>query len=353
MNKQSKILLEKSIDSLMVAITHFNSPLERGRTETVLIMLDRSYELLLKSLILHKGGKTREPYAKETIGHEKCVRKCISDEQVRCLTEEQGLTIQIINSFRDAAQHDIVHLSEQELYMYCQAGVTLYRDLIKNELEIDISDYMPDRVLPISTDPPKDLHTMIEADFDDIKILLRPKSRRQMEAKSRLKSLAIVEASLSGERSQPSEFEIKKLVKKIRTGSDWEELFPGVASLDLSTTGHGINVDIRITKKGDEAVRLVPEGTPGATVLAVKRVNEIDYYSLTTSQLAAKTNLTQPKLLALIWKLTIQDDVDAFKVIKLGKVEQKRYSTKALSTIMSALNNGLDIDEIWNEYKKR
>ena len=353
MNKQPKMLLEKSIDSLLVAITHFNSPWDRGRTEAVLIMLDRSFELLLKSLILHKGGKIREPYAKETIGHEKCVRKCISDDQVKCLTEEQGLAIQIINSFRDAAQHDVVNLSEQELYMYCQAGVTLYRDLLRKELKIDLKEHMPERVLPISTDPPKDLHTMVEADFDDIRKLLKPKSRRQIEAKSRLKSLAIVEASLSGERSQPSEFELNRLVKRIREGVGWEELFPGVASLNLSTTGTGINVDIRITKKEGEAVQLVPEGTPGATVLAVKRVNETDFYSLATSQLAEKTKLTQPKLLAVIWKLRIQDDADTFKLIKLGKVEQKRYSPKALDVIKRALADGLDVEAVWTEYKAR
>ena len=50
--------------------------------------------------------------------------------------------------------------------------------------------------------------------------------------------------------------------QRIREGVGWEELFPGVASLNLSTTGTGINVDIRITKKEGEAAS--PE----------KRVNE-------------------------------------------------------------------------------
>ena len=107
MKKQAKLLFEKAVDSLILSISHFNNPWDRGRKEAVLILLDRAFELLLKSIILHKGGKIREAYARETIGHEKCVRKCISQPKVKCLTEEQGLTIQIINSFRDAAQHDI------------------------------------------------------------------------------------------------------------------------------------------------------------------------------------------------------------------------------------------------------
>jgi hypothetical protein len=36
-----------------------------------LILLDRSFELLLKAAILHKDGKIREPYAKETIGFDR------------------------------------------------------------------------------------------------------------------------------------------------------------------------------------------------------------------------------------------------------------------------------------------
>lgn len=352
MKKQAKLLFEKSIDSLIISISHFNNPWDRGRKEAVLILLDRAFELLLKTIILHKGGKIREPYARETIGHEKCVRKCISQPKVKCLTEEQGLTIQIINSLRDAAQHDIVELSEQELYMYCQAGVTLFRDLLRNEFKEELSCYLPERVLPVSTEPPRDLHTMVEADFEEIQRLLKPNSRRQIEAKSRLKSLAIVEASLEGIRSQPGEFELRKMVRDVKNGKSWKDIFPGVASLQLATTGTGINVDIRITKKEGEAVRLVPEGTPGATVLAVKRVNELDYYSLGAKKLSKKVGLSVYKLLALIWHLKLQESDEYFKILKIGSQIHKRYSKKAYETIVEALNH-IDIEKVIISYKKR
>ncbi|MCG6869122.1 MAG: hypothetical protein LJE91_10500 [Gammaproteobacteria bacterium] len=352
MKKRAKILLEKSLDSLILAIEHFNRPWDRGRSEAVLILLDRALELLPKAIILHKGGKIREAYEKETVGHEKCVRKCITDEKVKCLSEEQGLTIQIINSFRDAAQHDIVELSEQELYMYCQAGVSLYKDLISSVFGESLKDYVPERVLPVSTEPPRDLHTMVEADFEEIRNLLKPKSRRQLEAKSKLRALAIVEASLEGVRSQPSEFELRKMVKEVRANKKWQEIFPGVASLQLNTEGTGINVDIRIKKKEGEAVQLVPEGTPGATVLAVKRVNELDYYTLGASALAKKTGLTQPKLVALVWHLKLQASEEYYKAVKIGKSVFKRYSAKALNAVKNALETA-NMDEIWRAYKKR
>ncbi len=352
MKKQAKLLFEKAVDSLILSINHFNSPWDRGRKEAVLILLDRAFELLLKSIILHKGGKIREPYAKETIGHEKCVRKCITQKKVKCLTEEQGLTIQIINSFRDAAQHDVVELSEQELYMYSQAGVTLFRDLLRNEYNEELTAYMPERVLPVSTEPPRDLHTMVEANFEEIKKLLKPNSRRQIEAKSKLKSLAIVEASLEGIRSQPGEFELRKMVREIKEGKSWQDIFPGVASLQLDTTGTGINVDIRITKREGEAVHLVPEGTPGATVLAVKRVNELDYYSLGAKRLAEKAGLTLPKLLALVWHLKLQKSDEYFKIVKIDSSVHKRYSKKAYEAIMAALEH-IDMETVWDNYKNR
>jgi hypothetical protein len=352
MRKQAKLLFEKAVDSLILSINHFNSPWDRGRKEAVLILLDRAFELLLKSIILHKGGKIREPYAKETIGHEKCVRKCITQKKVKCLTEEQGLTIQIINSFRDAAQHDVVELSEQELYMYSQAGVTLFRDLLRNEYNEELTAYMPERVLPVSTEPPRDLHTMVEANFEEIKKLLKPNSRRQIEAKSKLKSLAIVEASLEGIRSQPGEFELRKMVREIKEGKSWQDIFPGVASLQLDTIGTGINVDIRITKREGEAVHLVPEGTPGATVLAVKRVNELDYYSLGAKRLAEKAGLTLPKLLALVWHIKLQKSDEYFKIVKIDSSVHKRYSKKAYEAIMAALEH-IDMETVWDNYKNR
>lgn len=352
MKKLPKALFEKSLDSLVLSIEHFNRPWDRGRHEVVLILLDRAFELLLKAIILHKGGKIREPYERETIGFEKCVRKCITDAAVKCISEEEGLTVQIINSFRDAAQHDIVELTEQELYLYTQAGITLYKDLVDRVFSEKLSHYLPERVLPISTEPPKDLHTMVDADFKVIRQLLAPRSRKQLKAKSKLKALAIIESSLEGVRSQPSELEVGKLVRKVQDGTKWQDIFPGIASLQLSSTGTGINVDIRITKREGDAVHLVPEGTPGATVLAVKRVNELDYYSLSAAKFAEKLDITQPKALALAKHLGLQESEDYFKILRIGKSPFSRYSGKALSKAKEALKD-VDMADVWEKHRPR
>jgi hypothetical protein len=273
----------------------------------------------MKAAIIERGGRIREPRKKETIGFHKCVRKCLSDEKVKILTEDQALTLQIINSLRDAAQHYILDISEQQLYTYSQAGVTAYSDILGEVFDANLNDYLPDRALPISANPPRDLISMIDAEFEEIKNLVKPKTRKRVHARAKLRALSIIEASLAGVRSQPGDAELRRLVKQVQDGKNWRNLFPGIASLQLDTQGEGLSFSLRITKKKGESVHLVPEGTPGATVVAVKRVNELGFYSLGLYDLAEKLGLTAPKTLALVRFLKIQESEDCFKVIRIGK----------------------------------
>ncbi len=66
MRREARLLHEKSLGSLVLAVEHFNRTTDRGRVEAVLILLDRAFELLLKAAIVHKGGRIRESRAKET-----------------------------------------------------------------------------------------------------------------------------------------------------------------------------------------------------------------------------------------------------------------------------------------------
>ena len=348
--KQAAMLLEKAVDSLLIAVEHFNRPWDRGRKETVMILMDRGFELFLKAAILHKGGKIREPYENETIGFAKCVRKCLDDSAVKFLTEEEALTLQIINSLRDAAQHDVVEVSEQEMYLHCQSGVTVFRDLLMRVFDEKLSNRVPDRVLPISANPPKDLHSLIEADFATISEQLKKYSRLQMEAKARLKALAIVEASLAGVRSQPSELEVNALARKVQAGATWQDIFPGISTLQIVTEGEGINVSIRIVKKAGEVVQIVPADSPGATVMAVRKIDLLGYYSLGLNDLAGMVGLSAPRALSIIHELKLQDSDEYFRAFDIGSQHWKRYSAKAAEKIRTELPN-LDMEAIWARHK--
>src|SRR5258706_654007 len=346
MKREARILLTKATDSVLIGIEHFNRPWDRGRHEAILVLIDRAFELLLKSVIIHKGGRIRELRAKETIGFDACVRKCVTDSQVKCLTEEEALTIQIINSLRDAAQHYIVDVSEQQVYTYIQSGLTLFDKLLRDVFDQKLTDYLPERVLPVSSNPPMDFGELMEIEFIDTKRLVKPGSRKRFEARAKLRSLAIVEASLNGSRSQPSEGELEKLAIRVGRGETWQEIFPGIKRLALSTDNDGLSVTLRITKMKGEPIHLVPEGTPGATIVAVKRVDELAYYSLNLTALSQKTGLSSPKVLAVIKELKIQEDIECFKEFSIRATHLKRYSPKALDRLKKEIPN-INLDEIW------
>jgi hypothetical protein len=352
MKREVRNLLSRATDSVLLSIEHFNRPWDRGRHEAVLVLLDRSFELLLKSVIVHKGGRIREPRAKETIGFDSCVRKCVSDAQTKCLTEEDALTIQIVNSLRDAAQHYIVDVSEQQLYIYTQSALTLFDKVLKGVFRKKLIDYLPERVLPVSSTPPADFASLMTVELADIRKLLAPGSRRRFEATAKLRSFAIIEASLGGSRLQPSEGELQKLGQRISKGDSWHDVFPGIKRLAFNADDDGLSVSLRITKSRGQPIHLVPEGTPGATVVAVKRVDELSFYSLSLTTLSAKVGLTSPKTLAVIKELNLTSDAEFYKDFMIGKMELKRYSPKAIEKIKNALPT-LNMEDVWQRHKPR
>lgn len=350
MKKEAHLLLTRSLDSLLLSVEHFNRPWDRGREEVVLILLDRAFELLLKATIVHRGGRIREPRSAYTIGFDRCVRKCLSENPVRCLDEEQALTIQIINNLRDAAQHYLLELSEQQLYLYSQSGVTLYDQILSDVFEQKLRDNLPERVLPISTEPPTDLIALFDHEFAQIRELVRPGSRHRLEAQARLRPIAIVEASLRGDRTQPSRSELDRTIRKLQDGIEWTEIFPGIAGLRIDTAGTGLSVSIRLTKREGEAVHLVREGDPGATVVAVRKVNELGFYSMGLKDLGDHVGLTMPRMYSVARALDLQEDPEMYKEFRIGSVVHKRYSQKALERARAELPN-IDMEEVWREFR--
>jgi hypothetical protein len=349
MKKEVRLLYHKSVNSLILSIEIFNRPSESGRIPGVLIFLDHAIEMFLKASILHKGGKIRERGAKQTIGFDACVRRALSDSTCKFLTNEQALTLQSINGLRDAAQHYLLDISEEHLYMQAQAGLTLIRDLAKTVFGINIRTHLPERVLPLSSTPPKDLSTLFENEVDKIRVLLNPRNRKKIEALSKLRALSIVEGSIQGEKVQPGTALLNRLAKKIKAGMSWTDIFPGIASLNLTAKGYGPAIDLRITKKKGTPISIVPEGTPGATTVAVRRVDELGFYNLGRDQLAKQVGLTGPKATAMVRYLKLQNDPECFRVFQIGKSKFMRYSHKAVLNIKEALKT-TSIKKVWREY---
>lgn len=349
MKKEVRLLRDKAVTSLILSIEHFNRPSDVGRVEAVLIFLDHSFEMLLKAGILHKGGKIREKANKQTIGFDLCVRKAVSDGNVKFLGPEHALLLQGINGLRDAAQHHLVDVSEAHLYLQAQAGLSIFRKLFKMLFGEDLRLHLPERVLPISTAAPLDLETLFTTEAEEIRRLLKPGSRRKIEATAKLRSLAIVEGAFQGEKVQPSDADLRKSAASLVKGKPWTEIFPSVASINLGVKGYGPSIDLKITKKGDTPVTLVPEGTPGAMTVAVKRVDELGFYSLGRDQLASAVDLTGPMTTAFVRYLNLKADIECYKKIQVGKVVFDRYSQKAIAKIKEALKI-VAPQEVWRKH---
>jgi hypothetical protein len=350
MRRQARLLFTKAADSLVLAIEHYNRPWDRGRVDAVLILLDHAFEMLLKAGILHRGGAIRRPREKQTLGFDECLRKALSDGAVRFLNQEQVLQLQALNTLRDAAQHHLVDLSEQHLYIHAQAGLTLFRDVVRHVFGQDLKVHLPPRVLPLSTTPPTDLAALFDREAKEVERLLKPGKRRRLEAAAKLRALAIVDGAMRGDRLQPTDGELRRLGEAIRKGSGWEQVFPGVAAIELAATGTGPSLDLRISKKAGIPIQLVPKGTPGATVVAVHKVDALGFYNLGRDQVATHLGLTGPRTTALIQHAKIKDDPERFRRIAIGKASFDRYSQKAIDRLRDARRSA-DMDRVWAEYQ--
>ncbi|MDE2934557.1 MAG: hypothetical protein OXS47_11940 [Chloroflexota bacterium] len=350
MKREAKLLLGKACDSLILSIELFNRPHDRGRSDGVLIFLDHSLEMLMKAAILHRNGKIREAGNKETIGFDACVGRSLSNGHVRYLTEDQALVLQAINDQRNPAQHHLLNISEGQLYLHVQSGVTVFRDILRTVFGQELTGHLPRRVLPVSTEPPVDLVTLFDSEIEEVRKLLQPGRRRHTEALARLRPLAILNATLEGKKGVPTDTELRRIGKAMADGQGWESIFAGVAVITVVSDGNGPSLTVRLAKKEGVPVQLVQDGAPGASVVAVKRVDELGYYTLGARTMAPRVGLTEPKLLAVIDYLGIQQDPDYFKEIKVGKSLHKRYSQKALPLLRKTIQEE-SVEDIWQSHR--
>ncbi|MEW4530119.1 DUF3644 domain-containing protein [Maioricimonas sp. JC845] len=344
-------LLKQAIDSLVLGIEHFNRPSECGRVASVLIMLDHSVEMLLKAALLDRGADIRNP--KNGFAHslESCLNKAANDAQIRFLSDDERRTLQVLNGLRDQAQHYLADVSEQILYTVAQGTVTLLAELLPRLFGRHLTDHLPKRVLPISINPPHDIQILMDDEYSQLKSMLS-KSSDTSTLEPRLRSLFAIDRALNLQPTQVPDGELKEAATLIQQNANWDEVFKGIAQVKLSADGTGVDVAIHITKKDGIPVRLATDREDPQAVIAVRKINDTDFYCFNTTTLAKKVGLSPPKTLALIRHLGLQDDPDCFKQIVIGRSPFKMYSGNALSRLKEALPD-VDMDEVWRKHRPK
>jgi hypothetical protein len=297
----------------------------------------------MKAIIVERGGKITSDRENElTIGSSEALRRCVSNEEFRCITGEEAISVQNLNLLRDAAQHYIVDVSEGQLYIYAQSGITIFRKLVADEFGDQKAGEVPDRLSLVSSAMPDSFAGMLDDEFEQLREMLAPGSRKRLDAKAKIRAMAVLERSLSGSGRHHTEKELDTLAEKISSGDNWTKIFPGVKSLRIDPEGIDRGLILRIVKSGGDdegAVALVPEGTPGAAVVGVRKINDLSYYSLYFNKMLAKIQSKYPALnrndlLGMIADISLKDDPEMYKQYKMGKQTHKRYSPKALDRLM-------------------
>lgn len=339
----------RAINSLVLGIELFNRPHDQGRTEGVLILLHHAFEMLLKAIIKDRTGTVHAKGEKYSYGFDKCLE--VAQNVIKVISVDERATLSILDAHRDTAIHYYQDVSEDILYLQAQAAVTLFDDLISKVFNERLADCIPERVLPVSTRPPKDLKVLIDSELSQVDELLQAGRRKGIQAAAKLRPILAMATATRSDAERVTEPELQKAINRRRRGDDWSVILPEVAQLKLETQGDGIPIYLRIKKDADIAVRVAKDGEPVTGTLIKQEVNIWDKYNLGRDDLAKKLGISGPKTSALILELKIQDDQDCYKVLRRKSSTFKGYSKAALDRLQSAINGGVDIEGVWEKQR--
>lgn len=344
--RDAKTLKGKSIASLKFAMATFNSYDDDGRICSVLLHLQHSCEMLLKAVLVQNRMKVFDKNTGMSFGFEKCLRLCLSDHG---LTAEEAGIMRAVNALRDASQHWFVFVAEELLYMHTRALITAFDAYLKRALDTDLYSHIPVRVLPVSTRPPGDLEFLIDREYKLIEELLTPGKRQRDEARARIRSLLAMEALVTDE-VEISENDIDRIEKAVKAGEDMGKVFPRLITVSTTTSGEGVSLTVHFSKKEGAPVRYIGGDDP-AEAAAVREVDLRKKFHMRASDLALALKLTAPKSKALRWYLGIDSNNKCCHVFEFGKSTFPCFSDNARNLMKEALDQGVDLDRIWQEYR--
>jgi hypothetical protein len=351
--KREAVLLEQAaLDSIVLAVDHFNRAVGPARLEASIIFAQRALELLLKAAIYEGTGKIRDKGSNYTYGFTKCLN--IATDQLGILSPEERISLQALEGDRDAASHHVIEAGEPFLYIKLQSAVTIFGALLHRVFDESLTDHLPVRALPVSAQPPSSLAQALDAEVVSVTALLAPKKRQSAEAKARLRSLLNLEAAAWGRNEAPTEKELERAMSALREGRNWRQVFPGVATLEIDADpgDSQIPVAVRLTKAEGAPVRRARREEE-AEALLYREINPFDRWPFKPTQLAERAGLTTWRTWAMVEHLGLKDNEDYYKEIPVGGDQVvPRYSQNAVQRLHEAAAE-LDVDAIWRDYQSR
>ncbi|RST09424.1 hypothetical protein EF908_41550 [Streptomyces sp. WAC04770] len=344
LKQSTRVLKRKALASLKRMTSAFNAVDEEGRTSSVLLSLQHSFEMLLKAALVHNNVPVFDKNLGRSIGFEKCLQLARQAPGVKITDAESG-ALRAIDALRDDEQHWFNAVSEPILFIHARAGVTLFDDLLNRVFGERLADSLPLRVLPISTAPPMGLDILIDQEFSQIQQLLQPGRRARNEARARIRTLLAIEGHAS-EESLVSERDVDRVEKGMVEGKSRSAVFPALEQISTEFSGEGPTLTVRFDKKGPP-VKFAGEDSDAA---AIREIDLQKKFHWSATNLAAKLNLSLPKSIALRQHLGIDTDPKCYYVFEMGSQKHPRLSDDALKRMRESMKS-IDMDAVWEAHK--
>jgi hypothetical protein len=137
--KLPDILVEKSINSFLLAIELFNRPTLKNRVESFAFLICNAWELLLKAkIILDKGSEgIYYPDSDRTYTLDYCLKLIITNEN-----DLVRLNLEKIIDLRNSSTHFIIDEYHLLYVPFFQSNIFNYIDYLKKLFNIEICDYV-------------------------------------------------------------------------------------------------------------------------------------------------------------------------------------------------------------------
>lgn len=345
LRREAKTLKAKSIASLKRGLAAFNNHDDEGRQEAVLLMLQHASEMLIKALLIQKGQAVFDKEKGTSIGLEKALNIAQSKGW---LSSEQAGPIRVIDAMRDQAQHWMIVVPEDALYINSRSLITVLDEILVQHFQDTLSDNLPLRVLPLSTQPQPDFLFLVNREYAQIRELLAPGRRARDEARGRISTLLAMEAHVS-EEVAVSKRDLDRIEEAIRNDAPLEQVFPRLMALTTRTEGEGPTIRVRFVKSEDApAVRFVSGDDPEGAA-AIREVDLQKKYHWSPSQLSKKLGLSVNKARSVRDYLSIDNDPANVHVFVFGSQKHPRYSDNALRVLREAIRADPElVDKAWN-----
>lgn len=339
--RDARTLKTKAIESLRASMAAFNGYDESGRVTMVLMLSQHACEMLLKAVLVQGKGRVFDKDTGRAISFERCLGLCTAHHQLNA--EEAGI-MRAIDAQRNASQHWFVYVSEDLLYMQLRALITAFDGFLKRKLDVALHEYIPPRVLPISSTPPGDFEFLVDKEFNYVSELLQPGRRARDEARARIRSLLAMEAIVT-DVVEISERDIDRIEKAMRGGAELTAVFPRLATVGTTTEGEGVNLVVHFTKRQGAPVHYIGGDDPAAAA-AVREIDLRKKFHMQRTELAQKIGLSAPKAKVLREHLDIDDNPTFCHVFEFGSQKIPCFSDNALRRMQEALPE-IDMADLW------